>query len=241
MDASAGRIDTHGHLLPGLDDGSTSYQESLEIARVMARAGYSHLTCSPHIWPEHVYTPAFIRERVRLLQEAIDRAQIPITLIPGGELNLVSLDLFNMLDDEIVTYGLARKYVLFDFWAGELPDDYWDRIERLRAIGATPIQAHPERIAVFQDDPDLVDELRGEGVMMQCNLQCLSDKAGTRTRTLAEKWLKERRYFILGSDLHRLDTLQLRLDGLQRAIELLGDHEVDRLTKVNPRHVLGLD
>jgi protein-tyrosine phosphatase len=240
MDASAGRIDTHGHLLPGLDDGSTSYQESLEIARRMVRAGYTHLTCSPHIWPEHVYSPAFITERTKLLQEALDREAIPITLIASGELNLISLDLFNLTDDEIPTYGMARKYVLFDFWAGELPEDYWERIERLRALGATPIQAHPERIAAFQDDPDLVDELRGEGVMLQCNLQCLSDKAGTRTRTLAEKWLKERRYFVLGSDLHRIDTLDIRLNGLQRAIDLLGEHEVDRLTKINPRDVVGM-
>jgi protein-tyrosine phosphatase len=237
---SRGRIDVHGHLLPGLDDGSTSVAESVEIARRMSQAGYSHLTCSPHIWPGHQYKPAFITQRVATMQSVLDDAGVPIKLVPGGELNLTGLDLLGMDDEEIPTYGMAGKHVLFDFWAGELPDDYWERIDRLRAIGATPIQAHPERIMAFQDHPELLDELAERGVLLQGNLQCFSDKAGSRTRTCVERWLSEGRYFVLGSDLHRLDTLKIRLDGLKRAQELIGDVELDRLTITNAAIVTGV-
>src|SRR4051794_27599924 len=126
-----GRIDVHGHLLPALDDGSRSVQESLEIARVMADAGYSHLTCSPHIWPGHAYKPAFIFQRVAALQSILDEHHVPVTLIAGGELNIVELDIYSMADHEIPTYAMAGRHVLFDFWAGELPDDYWERVDRL--------------------------------------------------------------------------------------------------------------
>ena len=235
-----GRIDVHGHLLPGLDDGSRSYIESIEIARRMAQAGYSHLTCSPHIWPGKVYAPSFIVERVALLQAKLDEAGVAIRLIAGGELNLIDLDLFSMADEEIPTYGMAQRYVLFDFWSDELPDDYWERIDRLRALGATPIQAHPERIAAFQYQPELIDELAARGVLLQGNLQCFSDKAGTRMRMCAERWLAAGRYFVLGSDLHRLDTLKIRLDGLQRATDIVGEAEVDRLTITNAAVVTGV-
>lgn len=228
-----GRIDVHGHLLPGLDDGSTSYAESIEMARRMAQAGYSHLSCTPHIWPGRAYRPEFILERVAVLQQKLVESDVPITLIAGGELNLVDLDLFSMSDDEIPTYGMNKRYVLFDFWDDELPGDYWKRIDRLRELGATPVQAHPERIAAFQYDPKLLDELTEHGVLLQGNLQCFSDKAGSRMQSLAERLLTERRYFVLGSDLHRLDTLKPRLEGLKRTIELVGKEEVDRLTITN--------
>jgi protein-tyrosine phosphatase len=235
-----GRIDVHGHLLPGLDDGSTSYVESIEIARRMAQAGYSHLSCTPHIWPGKVYTPDFIVERVTLLQTKLDEAGVAIKLIAGGELNLVDLDLFSMADDEIPTYGMARRYVLFDFWDDELPSDYWKRIGRLRELGATPVQAHPERIAAFQYAPELLDELTDRGVLLQGNLQCFSDKAGSRMRALAERLLSERRYFVLGSDLHRLDTLKVRLEGLKRVNELVGTEEALRLTSINATELTGI-
>ncbi len=236
-----GRIDLHGHFLPELDDGSRSVDESVRLALRMADAGYSHLTCSPHIWPEHPYSPAFITDRVNVLQGEFNARGVPITLVGAGELNLIDLDLFALHDDEIPSYGMARKYVLFDFWAGELPADYWERLERFRTLGAIPIQAHPERIGAFQGHPHVLDELAERGVLLQCNLQCLADPPGSRTRECAERWLREGRYFALSSDAHRIDSIEIRLRGLQSAIELLGNAEVDRLTKSNPAKVIGLD
>lgn len=234
------RIDVHGHLLPALDDGARTLEESVEMARKMAKAGYSHITCSPHIWPGHELTPAFIVDRVAKVQRELDFARVPITLIPGGELNLTELDIFDLPLELIPTYGMARRYVLFDFWDDRLPDDYWDRIDRLRETGAVPIQAHPERIAAFQYHPEYLDELAERGVLLQCNLQCLTETAGKVANTRARQWLQEQRYFLLGSDLHRVDTLDIRLRGLELAIELLGDDEVDRLTITNPAQVVGI-
>jgi protein-tyrosine phosphatase len=235
-----GRIDTHGHLLPNLDDGSRSLRESLAIAQRMYDAGYDVLTCSPHVWPNSQHTPAFIRDHVAALQMAVDEAGIPIRLVPGGELNITELDVFSIPDAEIVTYGLHGKYVLFDFWADELPGDFWERIARLQSAGLTCVQAHPERIAAFQDRPLVLDEMAERGVLLQCNLHCLTDLGGARAKRSCEQWLKDGRYFMFGSDLHRLDTIDVRLKGLARAIELLGEATVDRLTIENPAKALGL-
>lgn len=234
------RIDVHGHFLPRLDDGSRSVEESIDMARQMADAGYSHLCCTPHIWPEHQRSPQFILDRVADLQKVFVEQGVPITLVAGGELNLVDLDVLSMKDQDIVSYGMAGKYVLFDFWAGELPDDYFKRIERIQRMGAIPVQAHPERIACFQTQPAILDELAHRGVLLQCNLHCLCDLSGVRTRDCAERWLSEKRYFLLASDSHRIDTMNIRLRGLQIAIELLGQAEVDRLTRTNPATVIGI-
>jgi len=69
-------------------------------------------------------------------------------------------------------------------------------------------------------------------------ISCLGDENNTARRALAEQWLKQDRYFMLGSDLHRLDTLPRRLHGLRRATELVGQNVVTRLTQTHPAMLL---
>ena len=76
------------------------------------------------------------------------------------------------------------------------------------------------------------------GLLLQGNLQCLSDPLGTATRTVVEGLLVRGEYFVLGSDLHNPQTLDIRLKGLKRAIALVGNEVVDRLTITNPRQLL---
>ena len=94
--------------------------------------------------------------------------------------------------------------------------------------------AHPERIDALQNDPEAIDRVAAAGVLVQCNLECLGDDEQTPRRRLAEQWLLENRYFLLGSDLHRLATLPRRLRGLERAIDLIGEERVWELTHTHP-------
>jgi hypothetical protein len=73
------------------------------------------------------------------------------------------------------------------------------------------------------------------GLLLQGNFQCFSDPEGMVTRKLAERWLVEGRYFLLGTDTHNPGSLPCRLDGLQRAIDLVGRDQVNRLTIENPK------
>jgi hypothetical protein len=66
----------------------------------------------------------------------------------------------------------------------------------------------------------------------------LTEPPEAPTRQVAERYLRERRYFVLGTDCHRLDSLEARLSGLQYAIELVGQAEVDRLTITNAQRLL---
>lgn len=237
MQERHGRIDLHAHLLPGVDDGCRDIEESLACARRMVGAGYTDLVCTPHVWPDMPHNnPSDTAPRVAALQRELDRGGVPLRLHVGGEINLRS----HTPDDlpGLLTYRLARRHLLIDFWFTSLPTWFDDALERIQQAGLTVIIAHPERIECFQREPALIEPLLARGVLLQANMQCLSDPAEKPTRTLVERWLLERRYTFLASDLHRIETLDLRLDGLRRAIELLGHEEVDHLTRDNPRSVL---
>ena len=234
-----GRIDVHAHLLPRVDDGSQSIEESIEIARQMVAAGYSTLVCTPHIWPTLDNDAMTIALRVAELQGTLDEAGIPLDLRPGGEMHLTRNFVRTPVEDYI-TYDLAGRYALFDFWSESLPPYFEHCVRRLVNAGITPVLAHPERIAAIQNAPEVVEHAADIGLLLQCNLECLGESITTERGRLATKWLREGRYFMIGSDLHRIGTLDRRLIGLQRVAELVGTAELDRLTIDNPAKVLGI-
>ena len=233
-----GRIDVHSHLLPGVDDGCASLEESLKCARRMVAAGYTHSFCTPHYWPNLKTSVATIARWTMELQAALDVAAIPLLLTPGAEISLRP-GLSRTAPEEIISYGLARRHVLIDLWADELPWFFEPEVKWLQSLGMTVILAHPERMRAVQSEPGLADYFQRLGVLLQGNLQCFSDEPGAPTRVTVERYLREGRYFMLGSDLHNLRSLDVRLDGLRRAIELAGQEAVDRLTNENPRQLLG--
>jgi protein-tyrosine phosphatase len=236
-DKKIGRIDVHSHLLPGIDDGCPSLEESLACARRLVQAGYTHSFCTPHIWPNLPNnTVSAISRNTAQLQQALTDAGVPLRLIPGGELNLRP-DTIQIPPDQVPTYGMARQFCLFDIWADRIPPFFYPAVESLQSMGLKVILAHPERMRAVQNNPNLADDFAHAGLLLQGNLQCLGDPPHSDTRQIIEKFLQERRYFMLGSDLHNLAGLPIRLQGLERAIELMGDEEVWRLTRDNPRQL----
>lgn len=228
-----GRIDVHSHLLPGVDDGCRDYAESIECAKRMVDAGYTHSFCTPHIWPNLDNATETIAPRVERLQAELDEAGVPLKLLPGGEMH-ISATFCNTRIEDLVTYNNHRRYALFDFWTERLPQYFARCVRHITGAGITPILAHPERIDAVQNDPDKIIEFAQTGLLLQCNLECLGDPARGRRTALAEKWLREDRYFLLGSDLHHLNGLDVRLNGLKRAIEIVGEEKVWELTHTNP-------
>jgi protein-tyrosine phosphatase len=239
-----GRVDVHTHLLPGIDDGCTCVEESLACARALVEIGYTHAFCTPHVWPNLPDNNAReIRRRTADLQAAFDEANLPLTLLPGGENNLMSAwpEIGRKSREDVVTYNLAGKYVLFDFWA-ESPSQVRDLVEpavrHLRKEGFELILAHPERITALQDGRAL-NRLTELGVKLQLNSWCLTERKGSTKRDMAEQLLFDGRYFLIGTDLHRPSGMGIRVSGLGVAERLVGRDEVERLTVTNPRLLMG--
>ena len=222
-----------------MDDGCRTVAESLQCARLLVDAGYTHSFCTPHIWPG--LPDNRIENIVRWtaeLQRELDNAALPLRLIPGGEINLVSDYHRTTAPEEVVTYGMAGQYVLFDLWADTLPEHFLPAVRWFRSLGMRPVLAHPERMRAVQDEPELAELFGRIGLLMQGNLQCFSDPPHVPTRRIAERYLLEGRYFMLGCDLHRIETLPVRLEGLAMATQLAGEEAVRELTVENPRKLL---
>src|SRR4029077_3996210 len=106
-----GRIDVHSHLLPGIDDGCKTVEESIACARVLVANGYTHAFCTPHIWSKYEgVSRTTVPVWCSVLQKELDAAGVALKVLPGGELNLF-VGVTKTPADEVVPLGLG-EYVL---------------------------------------------------------------------------------------------------------------------------------
>jgi protein-tyrosine phosphatase len=142
-------IDYHCHLLPGLDDGSKTIEESISMARLLVKAGYSTVYCTPHLI-KNLYEPTndTVREAINALQRELDREEIAIKLLGGREYYLDSY--FNEFINNLMPLDNTR-YLLIEIPAHTYPGMVRDTFSEIIRKGLTPLIAHPERCHLFHE------------------------------------------------------------------------------------------
>ncbi len=226
-------IDLHTHVLPGVDDGCRTIEESVELARAAAADGITALAATPHVRFDYPTEPATMERLVAEVRAAVADARIPIEILPGGEL---ALDLFDQLAPEAVRrFGLGGNpdVVLLEFPYAGWPLVLDGIVSSLRAGGKTVVLAHPERNAEVQAEPEALADLVGRGVLVQLTAASLDGRLGPSSRRAGRALLERGLAHLLASDAH---TPDVRRGGLRAAAEAVGDAGLARwLTETMPR------
>ncbi|MGH9598182.1 MAG: tyrosine-protein phosphatase [Edaphobacter sp.] len=213
-------IDIHHHLLWGMDDGSTSVENSVAMARLAAADGISHIVCSPHANGSYAYEPRVIAEKINQLQGLLDREGIAIKLGRGCD--------FHMSYENIQEAKLApEKFSIngLGYLLVEIPDYGVSRglteiFYQLQLAGLTPILTHPERNPTLQaDQPRLVDWLRG-GVLIQVTAGSVVGRMGRHAERMAHDLLANRWVHFLATDAHNTTS---RPPQMRAAFELVAE------------------
>ncbi|HZR42603.1 MAG TPA: CpsB/CapC family capsule biosynthesis tyrosine phosphatase [Ktedonobacteraceae bacterium] len=228
-------IDTHLHILPGIDDGPETMQEALMLARTLVHEGVDCAVATPHYNDEFPrYSASEIRARVKELQQELDRYDIPLRVLAGHEALIKPGLVEDVLTGRIATLNGSR-YLLLELWnSGWIPET--ERvIFELQICGIIPVIAHPERYRVFQKDPVRLASLLQRGVVTQLTAGSLLGMQGSTTRRTAELLLKSGLIHCIASDAH---SMRLRApgisEGLLRAENLLDGARVRQMTEVYP-------
>src|SRR5512132_1581036 len=159
-------IDLHSHILPGIDDGARTLDDSLDIARAAVRDGIVTIAGTPHVrddWP----TDADLMEaRLAELRAELALAGIPLDVRSGGEIALAWVR--RLPAEELRRFGLGgTRYLLVETpyygWPRILPDLLFSLLDQ----GFTPVLAHPERNAEVAAHPERLIELVEAGVLVQ--------------------------------------------------------------------------
>lgn len=235
-------IDLHAHVLPGVDDGPVTWDETLALVRAAAGAGVTAMAATPHMLPDGPWA----NERDRILplvdelRRRVEREGLGVDIVPGGEVYVVPDAAERVRKGKAMTYGDAGRYMLLELPPSHVPP-YLERVLfELRVTGVTPIIAHPERYEVVQRDPDIVWEWHERGALLQLNVGSLP-LAGPLGRT-ARALLAMGAVHLLASDAHGLDRRPpLRLKDFQRVVALAGELAARQLLWDNPAAVLAGD
>ena len=242
-------IDTHCHILPGLDDGPETLETSLAMARMAARDGVRIVIATPHTNLDDGYpSPEVVRERVAALNEAIRAEGIDLSVVPGAEITVTDRLTEHLEAGRVMTMGDRGKHLLIELPFNSFPNFIPDLFFSIQLMGFVPIIAHPERSGAARIRLDTIRELAQRGALLQVNmenvtrgglLEMLSGSAPDSPRSLVRKLLQEDLVDFIGSDGHdpqrRRPVLTPARAGLKR---FGGDGAFQRLTQSGPARLL---
>ncbi len=206
-------VDMHSHLLPEIDDGSESLEQSLEMIRTFSSMGYQKLITTPHIMADfYKNTPEIIKEKVALVRESIDQQQIPINIQAAAEYYLDE-GLMNKLRKETPLLTFGEKYLLFETSYISANPYMNEAIFMMKMQGYQPVLAHPERYIYLHHNFDEVVRIQEMGVFLQMNINSLLNYYAKGARVFAERLIDKKLISFIGSDCHKLQHLEM----MQRA------------------------
>jgi len=195
-------VDIHHHLLPGLDDGSNSIGMSVEMARLAAAEGISHIVCTPHANGRYAFDPEINAAKTEELRTRLATAGIAVTLGRGCDFHL-SFDNVRSAQADPARYSInGLGYLLVEVPEYGLPMALTETFYELQLAGLTPILTHPERNPTLVADPmRMLDWLRG-GVLVQVTADSLTGHKGKAAAKMAHDLLERRWVHFLATDAH---------------------------------------
>jgi len=225
-------IDIHSHILPEVDDGPKSWEAAVEMCRMAAADGITHMVATPHANDRYAYDRVYLADLLGQLREQVGRAP---ELSLGCDFHLSYENLERALD-EPQTYTIGEtNYLLIELSDYSIPAQLTDCFRRLGDRGLTPILTHPERNSILQRTPQRVLEYADQGCLIQVTGSALTGFWGERPEIIA-RWLLDRSaVHVLASDAH--DTRH-RVPNLSQAREVatgvVGAEYASALVEGNP-------
>jgi tyrosine-protein phosphatase YwqE len=196
-------VDMHSHILPGIDDGCKTFEQSVELVKTFINKGYKKLITTPHVMGDYYRnTPEIIQEKVDQLRDIVKTSGLDIEIEAAAEYYLDESFLERIEKNEkLLSFG-RKKYVLFET-SYINPSPYFKHVVfSLRTQGYTPVLAHPERYVYLFNDFPALEEMYESGVLLQVNVNSLTGYYSKQSQMIAEKLIEQQMVAFVGSDCH---------------------------------------
>jgi protein-tyrosine phosphatase len=202
------KVDMHSHLIPGIDDGAQTVEESIELIRMLHGLGLKKLIITPHIMSEfYRNTPEIILEGLEQMRREVAKEGIEIELEAAAEYYLDEI-FFEKIEkkEKLITFGGNKVLVETGFMSK--PQILIETFFRLEMAGYQPIFAHPERYMYLHHDADLLDSLADRNIYFQMNLLSLTGYYSKHIQKFAEKLIDRGLIKLVGTDCHNMRYIQ---------------------------------
>ena len=232
-------VDIHTHIIPGIDDGSKSVEDTFAIFDEAIKAGFTDIILTPHYLTNYYETQVqevfFWKDK---LQEILKAQNKNLNLYSGMEI-YISEQLGELIKENKLLMLSNSKYILI-----ELPMStnikYLDHvIYFLESIGAKFILAHPERYKHVQENPNIVEDYINKGCLIQCNYGSILGNYGREAKRTLKYLLKKDLVHFMATDCHKKDSIYLEVPKAVKKIEkIIGKEKVYKITTSNAQKIL---
>lgn len=196
-------IDLHCHILPSVDDGAQTLEDSIAMAREAISDGIGTIIATPHHF-NGIYTnhKEEVMEKVESLQLELAKHNIPILILPGQEVHIYSELVNDLKNNRIVTHH--DKYMLLELPHNQVPSITTQMIYEIQLQGITPIIPHPERNDKLRDHPNLLYQLVKRGALSQITAGSIIGKFGKKVQKFSFQCIEHNLCHFISSDAHRI-------------------------------------
>ena len=232
-------IDMHSHILPNIDDGAKSIEETFQLIKEAKKVGFNEIISTSHYMEGYYETDNAEREVwVNAIYEKLQEQNIGVKLYLGNEIYF-SENIMNLLKEGKASTIDETNYVLFEMPLNAEPLNLYDVIYEMLQYEIIPILAHPERYSFVQREPELVYDLIQKGVYMQANYASIIGLYGKKAQFIVKKFLENNMIHFLGSDVHRKGSIYPKIPTILKELEgIIGKEKLEELTTINPKLVL---
>jgi tyrosine-protein phosphatase YwqE len=209
-------VDFHNHVLPGIDDGARTLDDSVAMLENFAALGFKKVIASPHSMADgYINSTEKILAARDVVRTAIAEKGIDIQFDAAAEYYMDELFMEKIEKRDLLTVG--KNYVLMELSYLSKPTNTADAIYKLQVAGYNLILAHPERYPYYHEESFAhYKEFKNRGVYFQINLGSLVGKYGAGAKYTAEKMIDENLVEFVGSDLHTLGQFNMLRDCLKQ-------------------------
>ena len=227
-------IDIHAHILPQVDDGPRSWEETMQMLREGVKDGVKGVVCTSHIYDLlDTDLETELIQKFNILKARVKKERLPISLWLGSEIHCNAK--LNQASP-IFTLNGNRKYVLMELPLQEFPPNAAETFFKLSLQGFRPILAHPERNGTIVQKPTMAFELVNRGVYLQVNAGSLTGNFGKRIKRLAFELIDHNLVHFIASDCHSIKGRPLLLSvAYHKVKKSWGEDRAQKLFVINPQ------
>lgn len=212
-------IDIHTHLIPNVDDGADSIEETLKLAQAAVDEGIKHVVLTPHhnkFWVTNEKDK--VLKLTKKVERIIDEAEIPLTVSPGQEIRMNEEFSNELFDENYLSIDEKGKYYLVEFSWQTFPTFAKEYLQQMLDADIIPVIAHPERQRPFIEDSNILRELIQMGCISQITATSIVGGYTEEIRETAYQMMDENLIHVIASDAH--DTVA-RPYNLKKALDIL--------------------
>lgn len=200
--------DVHSHLLPGIDDGVKTIEESEQVIRYLQSLGFTRLITSPHVHELYRNTTETIQTGLKKIQDHLKSKEISVQVSAIAEYNLDEW-LMHQVEQKVNFLTFSQNHLLFETNFFSEPLVLNDFIFKITTLGYKPVLAHPERYLYLSDNKSRVEDLLARGVLFQLNTMSLAGLYGPAVEKLARFLIDQKAVHMIGSDCHNVQHAQV--------------------------------